>query len=291
MWLLLSAALAYNDDGRAGFWERALRDRACAGLPCGFPGITLDECHERGCCWDPTVPSTQTWCHGTPKKCASRADCNDRGDCADGFCACDAGFEGFTCNATVMKKVHVIQSCHLDAGFTDTTAGVLNTYFTRHLPNAIATAAALRNDSSLPDGWRLKFMAQSFYVALYLHCPTYIEGLTCPTEAEKQALIAALKDGSVYYHAFPNNAELETMSPTMLREGLRATHALDAELGLPKTRSLSQRDVPGAPKGAIPILNASGVGLISVGVNTASMYPRVPRIFRWESGATSTIAM
>ena len=169
------------------------------------------------------MPSTQTWCHGTPKKCASRADCNDRGDCADGICACDAGFEGFTCNATVIKKVHAIQSCHLDAGFTDTTAGVLNTYFTRHLPNAIATAAALRNDSSLPDGWRLKFMAQSFYVALYLHCPTYIEGLTCPTEAEKQALIAALKDGSIYYHAFPNNAELENMSPTLLREGLRAS--------------------------------------------------------------------
>ena len=47
MWLLLATALAYNDDGRAGFWERALRDRACAGLPCGFPGITLEECHER----------------------------------------------------------------------------------------------------------------------------------------------------------------------------------------------------------------------------------------------------
>ena len=94
MLLLLATALAYNDDGRAGFWERALRDRACAGLPCGFPGITLDECHERGCCCDATVPSTQTWCHGTPKKCASRADCNDRGDCADGMCACDAGFEG-----------------------------------------------------------------------------------------------------------------------------------------------------------------------------------------------------
>ena len=93
--------------------------------------------------------------------------------------------------------------------------------------------------------------------------------------------------------AFPHNAELENTSPTMLQLGLEATQALDASVGAPRKRSLSQRDVPGMPRSAIPLLKKEGVELITVGVNGASMYPRVPKLFRWRDpiSAEEVLAM
>jgi hypothetical protein len=50
---------------------------------------------------------------------------------------------------------------------------------------------------------------------------------------------------------------------------------------------------PGISRAAIPVLKRAGVTAISVGVNTASMYPRVPKIFRWqdEGSAEEIFAM
>jgi len=180
-----------------------------------------------------------------------------------------------------VKKVHVVQSCHLDVGFTDLSAGVVNKYLTEYIGTAVETAKQLRSNSSIPDGWGLKFMAQSYYLSFYLDCPPNM-GFTCPTDQQKADLREAIARGDVTWHAFPHNAELENTSPIMLDEGLKATKTLDAAFGLPSKRSLSQRDVPGVPRSVIPVLKANGVDLVTVGVNTASMYPKVPRIFRWQ---------
>jgi hypothetical protein len=309
--LALIATPAYTDDPMlAPYWERVLRDPGCDHeVDCGFPGITADQCHERKCCFDPTGP--KNWCSGTAAACSSRADCSGHGDCVKGACVCDAGFTGFLCAQTAITKVHVIQSCHLDVGFTDLSAGVINRYLSHHIPQAITTAAALRNDSSLPAGWRLKFLAQSYYLSFYLDCPPGM-GFACPTAAQQQALRDALRRGDITYHAYPHNAELENTSPVMLSEGLQATKALDAAFGLPPKRCaspaattlptrpsslptppalptppcryLSQRDVPGVPRAAVPLMRRAGVELVTVGVNGASMYPRVPKLFRWADG-------
>lgn len=166
-------------------------------------------------------------------------------------------------------------------------AGVINRYLTHHIPQAIASAAALRNNS---QGWRVKFMAQSYYLSFYLDCPPNM-GFTCPTPAEKAALKQAIAQGEITWHAFPHNAELENTSPVMLEEGLKATQRLDAAFGLKAKRSLSQRDVPGVPRSVIPLLKKFGVELITVGVNGASMYPRVPRVFRWQDPVSGDEAL
>ena len=44
--------------------------------------------------------------------------------------------------------VHVVQSCHLDIGFTSTMVDVINLYFRDHIPSAIAIGKAMRNGSS-----------------------------------------------------------------------------------------------------------------------------------------------
>eukprot|EP00040_Diaphanoeca_grandis_P026011 m.144974 g.144974 ORF g.144974 m.144974 type:complete len:865 (-) comp30404_c0_seq3:55-2649(-) len=272
------------------FWDRATSsgtcdhltdcchgDRSCANQPA---------CIAKGCCWDAHGPVN--WCSGAPApSCNTTQECLGHGQCDNQKqCACDHGWEGEHCEFPVVTMVHVVQSCHLDVGFDGSIKQVLSEYFTRYIPSAIATAKEMRNNSQLPLGWRSNFMLQSYYVSLYLDCPPNI-GLPCPTPEEVAALKSAAKAGDVHWHAFPHNAELEMGTPTMLAAGINATHLIDAALGLPPKRVLSQRDVPGISRAAIPILKKAGVHAVSVGVNTASMYPRVPKIFRWSDPASN----
>jgi hypothetical protein len=56
---------------------------------------------------------------------------------------------------------------------------------------------------------------------------------------------------------------------------------------------MSQRDVPGITRAVIPLLSRAGVRALSVGVNTYSGPPHVPRIFKWvdRPSNTSLVAM
>jgi hypothetical protein len=282
-----AAAAERWDRNDLAFWDRVgnadsrqcdhVQD-CCKGQPKGCG--TEDNCLALGCCWDPH--GLKNWCSGAPNACNTTAQCGGHGHCGtDHLCHCDAGFEGTHCEFTAVTHVHVVQSCHLDVGFDGTILDVLNEYFTRYIPAAIATAKQMANDKTLPPGWGSNFMLQSYYVLLYLDCPPAL-GLICPSPDAVAALKAAAKAGLVHWHAFPNNAELEMGNQALIQAGINLTHRLDASLGIPPKRVLSQRDVPGISRAAIPLLKRLGVDGVSVGVNTASMYPRVPKIFRWQ---------
>ena len=49
---------------------------------------------------------------------------------------------------TAVKRVLVMFKCHLDVGFVDTQANVVRKYFDQYFPQAIQTAAALRQAGS-----------------------------------------------------------------------------------------------------------------------------------------------
>ena len=138
---LLTVATNAHDDFDAvlnlpPYWDRMLSDRGeCTPthkadcVPAGTR-ISMDDCHKKGCCWD---PHGDNWCSGAAKKCTSKADCSNHGDCqADGTCKCDSGYDGADCSGwdpQQIEVVHVIQSCHLDAGFTSFAADVINEYW------------------------------------------------------------------------------------------------------------------------------------------------------------------
>eukprot|EP00756_Hemistasia_phaeocysticola_P056269 Hpha_TRINITY_DN3234_c0_g1::TRINITY_DN3234_c0_g1_i1::g.186050::m.186050 len=273
--VLAMAAVAYTEDGSAPYWERVSADPGCKALDtdCGFPGITEDQCHERSCCWDPNRPSL--WCSGKPAECGGEHKC-EHGSCNKGKCECDAGYQGWWCNDTVITTVHLIQSNHLDVGFSNLAAGVITEYFTHHIPLMISVGKKLR--ASDPE--RLRFLAQGYYINLYFNCPPGY-GIPCPSSKEQEALKEAIRVGDVVFHAFPHNAELEVPSTGMVEVGLRQMQDLADSLGVPRPRYLSQRDVPGLPRSVIPLLRRHNVTTVTVGVNGASMYPRVPKVFRW----------
>lgn len=76
-----------------------------------------------------------------------------------------------TCMPTYpdVKVVHVINSCHLDIGFINTSAAICNLYFDHHIPLAVAVGEQLRNTdpskgavySDFTDN-KLGFMFQSW---------------------------------------------------------------------------------------------------------------------------------
>tara|TARA_B110000208_G_scaffold130755_1_gene158559 strand:- start:3591 stop:4208 length:618 start_codon:yes stop_codon:yes gene_type:complete len=113
-----------------------------------------------------------------------------------------------------IKVVHLIQSNHLDVGYTDTAVGVINEYFETFFPRAIAIGAAMRARAGKPE--RLKWMTQSYLVTLFLDCPPHIVGLSCPNATAIEAFKGAVAAGDIVWQAFPHNAELMMLDPSLM---------------------------------------------------------------------------
>jgi hypothetical protein len=85
--------------------------------------------------------------------------------------------------------VHVVFMNHLDVGYngipqTGFIANVVNMYFDVYFPRAIATAQAMRLNSSQSD--RFVYTTHSWLVSMYMDCPS---GLTfhCPNASAREA--------------------------------------------------------------------------------------------------------
>jgi hypothetical protein len=171
----------------------------------------------------------------------------------------------------------VVQSNHFDAGFANSCQDILSLWFSNFFPLAYELGLQL---DALGGPERLRWMAQSWIVSLYVDCPPNA-GLPCPSAGQLANFTDAVARGYITWHAWPFNSELELCDPSMIEFGLNMTHELDAVYNQPPKATLSQRDVPGTTRSAIPLLKAAGVNTISVGVNGASTPPTVPRAFVW----------
>ena len=189
-----------------------------------------------------------------------------------------------------VRVVHVINSCHLDIGFADSSVGIMNRYFDGHIPNVIKLGKEIRG-GKFPVGYtdnKLNFMFQSWVINLYLNCPPDM-GIHCPTSEQVKDLHEAIKNGDITWHAFPHNAQLEVMGKTMINAGLELTFALDEKFGASYKQTLSQRDVPGLTRSLIPILKSRNVKAISIGANAGSTPPELPPCFLWQDSDGSSL--
>ena len=154
---------------------------------------------------------------------------------------------------------------------------------------AAATADAFRKDGK--PGRSYRWMTQSWLVSVFRHCtesPINIHGkanepssLVCPNASALAAFEASAKRGDVGWHAFPFNAEPEMLDASLFDAGLNMTFEQDDWIGHAHRMTLSQRDVPGLTRAAIPLLRARGVKAITVGENGACAPVAVPKIFMY----------
>lgn len=113
-------------------------------------------------------------------------------------------------------------------------------------------------------------------------------GIYCPSPEETTTFHQAVQRGDIFWHALPFNTQPELYNPALLTAALNLTHTLDTKFNLPPKTTVSQRDVPGLTRAAIPILTAAGVKAVSVGVNSGSAPPGVPlnTAFIWRDPAS-----
>jgi hypothetical protein len=156
---------------------------------------------------------------------------------------------------------------HLDVGFTNNIASVLNLYFHVHFPNAINLAEAVNKEGQPPV---FVYTSHAWLIDIFLSCPRYL-GLNCPpngsnasspwfppggrnTQQQQQlgstpnddaaclvcpnatlvaAVEQAIRAGVITWHAFPFNANPEKADAGLLLGGIDAVHALDARFNKP----------------------------------------------------------
>lgn len=175
-----------------------------------------------------------------------------------------------------IKKILVIYKTHLDIGYTDLAANVLQRYFEQVLPAAIQTAKTL-NESEQEAGF--VWSTGSWLIAEYLR--------TQPEEKAEE-LREAIKRGYIRWHGLPFTMHTDIMSSELLEYGLSLSQRLDQEFGR-KTIAAKMTDVPGHSKAIIPWLKKAGIEFLHIGVNPASMIPDVPVLFRWRCDSGETI--
>ena len=209
--------------------------------------------------------------------------------------------------ASLVKKVHVVFSNHLDVGYTgdnqtpDLAIDVVNLYFDLYFARALNTSSQLR-----ARGSRYIYTTHSWLASLYLDCPKVdvyqaamaalwphrytaaadVPALHCPLPHARAAFVDGVRRGDIVWHAFPHNAQMELMDSTLFSFGVKLTHRLDANFSLPPKRVLSLRDVPGCTRAVVPLLADTGVRAISIGMNDAVSPPGVPRSFVWRDVAS-----
>ena len=178
---------------------------------------------------------------------------------------------------SAVKRVLIVFKCHLDVGFTDTQANVMRKYFQQYYPQAMATAAQLRQAGNDRYVWT----TGSWLLYEYLEQANSEE-----RRRMEQAVVAA----DIAYHALPFSWQTEMLDRSTIEGCLGLATALDARFGR-KTIAGKMTDVPCHSRGLVAPLAAGGVRLLDIGVNAASTPPEVPDVFLWKEPGGSEIAV
>ena len=188
-----------------------------------------------------------------------------------------AGATGMVRDGGAVRRVLLVAKCHLDVGFTQTQKKVMERYFQVYYPQAIRTAAELRERG----GDRYVWTTGSWLLYEYLE-------QAGPTE--RAAMEKAVAAGDIAWHALPFSWQSEMMTSTLIAGALGFSAALDQRFGR-KTIAAKMTDVPGHTRGLVAPLHAAGVRMLNIGINAASTPPDVPELFVWKDSGGGSLAM
>ncbi len=167
-----------------------------------------------------------------------------------------------------IKKILVLFKTHLDIGFTDFSETIVQTYFDRFIPEALATAKKLRESGTSA---RFVWTTGSWLIREYLRTH---EG------EEKECFVQGILRGDISWHGLPFTTHTELMSGSLFEYGLSIGNDLDRQFSK-KTIAAKMTDVPGHTRAIVPYLKHNGIEFLHIGVNPAATVPDVPGIFRW----------
>jgi hypothetical protein len=174
--------------------------------------------------------------------------------------------------------VHLVFKTHLDVGFTDFAANVIDKYFELFIPQAVEAARELRRREG-PE--RLVWTTGSWLIYEYLERAG---------PAERRSLEDAIEAGDVVWHGLPFTTHSELVDPGLFEYGLGLSKELDARFGR-ETIAAKMTDVPGHTRAIVPMLADAGIRFLHIGVNPGSAPPGVPPVFRWREPGGSEVTV
>lgn len=172
-----------------------------------------------------------------------------------------------------IKKVWVIHKTHLDIGFTDSAAAVLDRYLNTFIPGAIATARACNQGGKKNFVWTVG----SFLIQLYLE-----QG------RDPGLLEQAIRDGVVAWHGLPVTTHTELMDGKLFQYGLGISQMLDQRFGR-HTIAAKMTDVPSHTHAMVPYLAKAGIQYLHIGINGSSKMVKLPPLCRLRYGEDEII--
>lgn len=164
------------------------------------------------------------------------------------------------------KRLHVVYKTHLDIGFTDLAANVIDQYLYDFIPNALELG------EKIPE--KFTWTTGSWLIDFYLEHPDV-------TDENKERMRQAIQAGTIRWHALPFTIHTELMDGELMRYATSISQKLDKEFG--KTTIASKMtDIPGHTVSMVPYLAEAGIEYMHIGVNASSAIPKIPKMFVWK---------
>ena len=177
-----------------------------------------------------------------------------------------------------IKKVYLLFKTHLDVGFTNLAARVIQIYMDDFIPGAISLAETMRQNN--PDN-RFVWTTGSWLIYQFLEKAD---------PSMRKRMEKAIESGDIVWHGLPFTLHSELVDPSLYDLGIQLSVTLDNRFGK-KTIAAKMTDVPGHSRGVVPILSKNGIEFLHIGVNPASMPPDVPPLFVWHAPDGSEIVV
>ena len=171
-----------------------------------------------------------------------------------------------TSTAPKITTVHTVFMTHLDVGFTALARDVCQIYFDQWLPQSIALAVAMRNQSTGARGFALT--SHPFLIAEYLDGASGC-ARTRPNSTSIQSMKDAIRRGDVQWHGKFGNLFPELMDAAGFAQSLTEADRLNTAFNVSHGAiAVKSTDVPGLSRSVIPLLHGAGRGAVHMGERT-----------------------
>ncbi len=169
-----------------------------------------------------------------------------------------------------VERVHVIFKTHLDIGFTDRVARVIQTYFERFIPAVLSLSEQIARDHRQD---RYIWTTGSWLIYRYLEEAS---------RTNRKRMERAIEAGDFVWHGLPFSTHTELIDGSLFRLATMYSARLDQRFHR-NTLAAKMTDVPGHSRGLVPVLAEAGLELLHIGKNEGSTAPDVPPLFVWKS--------
>jgi hypothetical protein len=176
----------------------------------------------------------------------------------------------YRANANV-EEVIVVFKTHLDIGYTDLAAKVIESYRTKMIDHALDN---MDRSHGLPPENQFQWMLAGWPIRQMLW--------PGQTPERRARIVKAIASGQLKWHGLACTTYTESMDPEDLVRSLGFSSGLSREFNLELPRDAKMTDVPEHIWLLPTVLKHAGVDILHLGCNSGSKPVDVPPLFWWE---------